>query len=334
MEVLVTGGTGFIGHRLAEKLIEAGVSVRCLVRPTSKYKNLQEMGAEICYGDLGQPESLVRAVNGINTIYHLAGNSQPSLVKPYKIYQKTNVEGTKNLLDAAVQAGVRKMVIMSSIAATGPSRDGKPLTEKSLRKPITKYGKSKKAVEDLAMEYYREKDLPLVIIRPPMVYGIGDRDWLGFFSLLKGNGLFGLGLPIPGDHTNLFDFCYVDNLVQGIIDAAKSNKTDGAIYFLSDERPYEVREIIAAVRKEFGLNYPQKYWSLWFAILLTSILDTIGLLFRFDSPLARRDIRWMTQNYWICDVSKAKRDFNYQPQISLEEGISRTLRWADQNGYL
>ncbi len=328
MYILVTGATGFIGKRLIKYLVEEKRAVRCLVRETSDTGDLLKLKVDIVKGDLNNISSLKKAMNQVSVIYHLAANSHPSLVKSSKIYQRTNVEGTRNLLEAACQTDVQKIVLMSSIAATGPSRNGKPLTEKSDRNPITYYGRSKVAVEDLAKEYQEKKGLPIVVIRPPMVYGIGDKDWLNFFKLIYQCALKDQVLPIPGDHRNLFDFCYVDNLISGLIAAEKSGNTVGRTYFISDTRPYQLKEIISAVIREFGTVYPKKNWPKWFAISLATLLEGMGRLFRFDPPLARRDVKWMTTNYWVCDCSKAKKEFGYSPPFTLNDGIKSTLSWA------
>lgn len=328
MYILVTGATGFIGKRLVKYLVEEKRLVRCLVRESSNIDDLLKLKVDIVKGDLNDINSLKNAMNQVSVIYHLAANAHPSLVKSSKIYQQTNVEGTRNLLEAACQTNVQKIVLMSSIAATGPSRNGELLTEKSKRKPITHYGRSKVAVEDLAKEYQQKKALPIVVIRPPMVYGIGDKDWLNFFKIIYRCALKNQCLPIPGEHNNLFDFCYVDNLVFGLIAAGESENTIGETYFISDNRPYQLKEIISAVVGEFKTTYPKKTWPKWFAMSFATLLEGMGRLFRFEPPLCRRDVKWMTTNYWVCDCSKAKKEFGYDPKFTLSDGIKSTLSWA------
>lgn len=334
MKVLLTGGTGFIGKRLLAKLVEKGYEVKVLVRSKESEQKISHFPVQIVQGDITEPDSLFQAVQGVDIIYHLAAYAHPSLIQPYSLYEKINVQGTKNILEAACQSKVKKVLIMSSIAATGPSSDGSPLHEKSNRKPITNYGKSKAAIEDMALSYFQEKNLPVVIIRPPFVYGIGDKDWVGFFIMIKTGGVPLLGLPFAGDHKNLLDFCYVDNLVQGLVQAAESEKTSGEIYFLSDNHPYTIQEIILAVAQALGIPYPKKFWPKWFAFFLAGILQTLGKVFHFEPPLAIKDVKWMTSNYWICTSSKARKDFGYKPEIELQEGIKRTIDWAIANNIM
>jgi nucleoside-diphosphate-sugar epimerase len=335
MKVLVTGATGFIGGRLVRRLARDGHEIRCLVRPTSQVEVLEELGTELVTGDVRDLDTVRRAVHECEIVYHLAAIANPSAVTPYTVYETVNVQGSKNMLEAAVDSPkLQQMVVASSIAATGPSRDGKPLTEASPRRPITNYGRSKVVVEDLCQEYHREKSLPVVVVRPPMVYGIGDRDWLGLFRMIGSGGMPLLGVPLPGDHENLLDFCYVDNLVEGLILAATRERAIGQVYFLSDERPYRIREIIEAVAEALGASAPMRFWPLWLAKSLASALDAIGFVIRQDMPLDRRTVRWMTTSYWVCDVSKARAELGYAPSISLAQATKQTVDWARSEGLI
>jgi len=290
---------------------------------------------ELVTGDIRDREAVRKAVRDRELVFHLAGNAHPSSVTPYRAYEAINVGGTRNVLEGAAASGrLERLVVASSIAATGPSRDGEPVTEASARRPITNYGRSKVAVEDLCQSYHQNKKLPVVVVRPPMVYGVGDREWLGLFEMIGARGMPLLGVPIPGDHENLFDFCYVDNLVEGLNLAATSAHAAGQIYFLSDERPYRIREIIDAVAAALEISSPKKFWPLWLEKAVATLLDTVGFVIRQDMPLSRRTVRWMTENYWVCDVSKARADLGYSPSISLQEGVRRTIDWARSKGLM
>ena len=333
MRVLVTGATGFIGKRLVKKLREQNKQVKCLVRPTSDIESLKEYSAEIIYSNGLDLPSLQHAMEGVDVVYHLAAKANPSSVIPYRIYEAANVDVTRNVLAAAaLYPQLKKVLIVSSIAATGPSRDGLPLTETSVPAPITNYGKSKLAVEKLALEYFKEKNVPVTIVRPPMVYGVGDKDWLGFFELISSGGLPIIGIPLPGDHKNLFDFCYVDNLVEGMILAAENIAAQGKIYFISDERPYKIEEIIQAVVTVYNRPYPKKFWPMWCAKTLAKVLDLAEKVIQLDLPFNSRMLNWMTKNYWVCDISRAKKELGYNPKISLEAGIRRTVETMKQAG--
>jgi nucleoside-diphosphate-sugar epimerase len=201
---------------------------------------------------------------------------------------------------------------MSSIAATGPSRDGNLLDETSELKPITNYGVSKVEVEKLCKYYYDNFNVPVVTIRPPMVYGVYDKDWINFFSLIKYYVINDKKLPMPGDHTNLFDFCYVGNLVHGLIQAEKSDKTCGKIYFLTDNKTYTIKELLTAISNELHIKYPTKLCNKNILYLKAFLLELGGKMQKKDPFISRKE-------------------FNYNPSITLEEGIKRTIEWGKNN---
>lgn len=336
MSILITGGTGFIGFHLVKKLSEQNEVVRCLVRNPDKADKLKELGVEIIQGDILKPETILSAMEGIKYVYHLAADPHPSSIKSYDNYNKINVQGTRNILEAASVKNIKKVLLMSSIAATGPSRDGKLLTEESPLKPVTHYGTSKVEVEKLGILFSVEKNLSVVSIRPPFVYGVGDKDWLNLFRLVKHGGFIKskgfkrAGFPLSGDHENLFDFCYVDNLISGLIKAMDSDNTIGQVYFLSDTRPYKIKEIVNAATKTLGVEYPNNIWPKWYAWLYIHTIDLLGSIFRFEPLFTKRDYRWSTSNYWVCSCEKAKKDFAYSPDISLADGVEKTINWGRQ----
>lgn len=329
MYTLITGSTGFLGKNLIYELQKENRKIKCLVRKNSDCSLLDEMGVEKVEGDVRDLESIKRSIKDVDVIYHLAGKANPSIVYDYSYYEEVNVKGTKNILEAVKSnKNIKKVLVMSSIAATGPSRDGRLLDEKSKLRPITLYGKSKVEVEKLCKKYFDEYKVPVVVIRAPMVYGIYDTGWINFFKLIRYYIKQDKKLPIPGKHKNLFDFCYVGNLVHGLVQAEESNNTSGEIYFLTDNKSYTIEEILVEVTKKFKIKYPTKLrnkYSLFFEAYLGEIK---GRIIKKDPFISTRDVKWMTRNYWVCNCLKAKKDFNYNPYISLEEGINKTIDWA------
>lgn len=328
MYTLITGSTGFIGKRLLNALLLEKREIRCLVRKSSNISEIKKHNVDIVFGDVGNLDSVKKAMENVDAVYHLAAFANPSNYKPYSHY-KINVDGTKNVLEAALKNkdNIKRMIFMSSIAATGPSLNGEFLDESSGYYPITNYGKSKVEVEKLVHEYEKKYSIPCTIIRPPMVYGIGDKDWVSFFNMVKNASEKGKKLFVPGDHKNYFDFCYVDNLVKGMIQSEKSDKAIGETYFISDSFPYRIEDILKAITDAYGVDYPKKFYSKEFMNILAHIFDFLGKIFHFDGPLSKRDVAWMTSNYWVVSCEKAKRDFGYSPEISLNEGIKRTIEW-------
>ncbi|MEN0110196.1 MAG: NAD-dependent epimerase/dehydratase family protein, partial [Planctomycetota bacterium] len=181
---LVTGATGFIGVRLVERLVARGDRVACLVRPTSDTGGLEPLGVERAVGSLGDAESLVRAVGGsfggegAEVVLHVAGLTHAWRAEDF---HRVNAEGTATLCRAAAGASSPPtVVLLSSLAAAGPSPDGAPHTEATKPAPISHYGRSKLAGERAARRFADR--LPLSIVRPPVVFGPGDRDGLLLFK--------------------------------------------------------------------------------------------------------------------------------------------------------
>jgi nucleoside-diphosphate-sugar epimerase len=322
MKVLVTGATGFVGQNLVKILHEEGHEIRCLVRGNSKVDPLKKIGVELAYGELLNKASLPSAVCGIDIVYHLAGEVY---AKSAKKFYEVNCIGTKNLLESCVQIELKKFIYLSSIAASGPSPSkDTPVNEESPCTPISDYGRSKYEAEKLVLQYYKIHKLPTIIIRAPIVYGPWDnpssRVYL-FLHFIK-KGLF----RTVGDGNNLISMCYTDNLIHGILLAAKSKGLEGEIYYIADERPYTINEIAKAVAREEGVKLSLSHIPIWVAATAAIILFIPAKLFGFVSPLS-----WMTikevRNTWTCDISKSQKELGYKPKIGFEEGVKRTVEW-------
>ena len=185
MKVMVTGATGFVGSHLVEALCEKDVQVNVFTRKTSNDKWIADLPPDRYYGDMSDPESLRDALDGVETVFHLAG-----VTKAFdeKTYIRVNAEGTKHLLDAclSMQSPPKRIVIVSSLAAAGPSTRDRPKRESDPCRPVSPYGRSKQMAEEVAA-YYTDK-LSIVIVRPPAVYGPRDGDFLSSFKLIKKAG--------------------------------------------------------------------------------------------------------------------------------------------------
>ncbi|HLB24926.1 MAG TPA: NAD-dependent epimerase/dehydratase family protein, partial [Nitrospirota bacterium] len=181
MKALVTGGTGFIGSHLVEALLKKGYSVRCLVRDLAKQGWLAGLDVELVTGDCNEPATLEGAVDGVDYVFHVAGITKAARGETY---YSVNGEGTKNVaLAAAGSAGLRKLVYVSSQAAAGPSRQGRPRKEDDPPGPVSDYGRSKLMGERYCLELADRVDL--AIVRPTSVYGPRDRDIYTFFRMVS-----------------------------------------------------------------------------------------------------------------------------------------------------
>lgn len=324
---LVTGAPGWLGTRLLEVLVDPRDPlqrfslhkerrVKALVLPGLNTSSLPQ-GIELVPGNVLDAASLAQAMDGVETVFHLVG-----LIHPKKIQQlfDINTTGTLNVLDAAVKAGVKRIVMISSNSAAGL---GKAMKESDPPKPYMAYGRSKRQAEEHVLRFVAEKKLEAVILRPCWFYGPGNGQperQLRFFRMIqKGNPiLFGSG-------KSLRSMSYLDNTIQGMLLAEKTPEANGQIYWIADGKPYETIEIYRTIAKLFGTTLkPRKIPGLasFICRIIDRILQSVGMYiteFHVAGEMDR-DI--------ACDISKAQHELGYKPEVELEEGMRRSIAWA------
>ena len=328
----VTGGTGFVGSHLVEELLGRGYAVRGLVRDAPKW--LEGLDVETVRGDLFDGEALRRGMDGATAVFHVAGLTR---APDYAALKRANVEGTLNVLEAAAaQPTPPRVLVTSSLAAVGPSDrlpdgSGKPRIETALLRPLSDYGKSKAAMERAIKTWQdtREEPLPLVVVRPPAVYGPREADIFTIFQTAS-RGLF----PIVGDGRKpQLSLVYVRDLVHGMADALESDAAMGQTYCLGSARGYswdEVREaaLSALGKRALRLNVPKALVG-----PIGAVSEFVGRVTGRYPPLNREKAR-EAKEAWICSIEKARRDFGYVPETSLGDGMNETMAWYRAHGWL
>jgi len=326
LKALVTGATGFIGSHLVEALLQRGVRVRCLVRPTSQLKWVKGLPVEIIYGDCRDKDSLGPGVKDVDLVFHLAGATRAIEAKTYF---EVNALGTENLVQACLEHNTRlqKFIYLSSQAAAGPGRNGGKKKESDHCSPVSPYGMSKRRGEELALSQAHE--LPLLILRPAAVYGPRDKAFLFLFQCLakRIKPCFSGGVQ----HLSL---CSVQDLVGAIILAAETRTQSGEIFFLSDGQDYRMEEIndVFAQAMEvtaFCLRIPPP------------VLFGIAALGQYFSKISgkpalisRGRAEELSQPNWLCDITKARTLLGFEPQISLARGAKLTFDWYRKENWL
>ncbi len=329
MKTLVTGGSGFIGSHLVEALVSSGREVRCLVRRKSDTARLKRLGVELFYGDITDRKSLGDLAEGIDTVYHLVGIGDVTSMghKAYRRFYSVNVLGTKNLIEECLSQGIKKFVHFSSIAAMGVIT-GMAIDEETECRPVSSYERSKHESEILALRYWRENGFPVTIIRPPMVYGErGGWEILGMCRMIRRH-IF----PIIGSGKGLMNLTYVGNIVQGSLLAAKSRRSSGETYIISDEESYEMNRVVETAAGAMGVRMAGFHVPVALANIGALLLEIFCGLAGKPPVMSRRRIKSVTGDR-VYSISKAKRELGYRP-LGLEYGIKRTVEWYKRNGYL
>jgi len=300
--------------------------------------HLKELPVEVVFGDLRDVDSVRKAVEGMDIVYHLGALSRVNLETPDEEYRAINVEGTRNVLEASRLSGVSKVIYTSSIEAVGPSLDGKPLTESAEPHPTTIYGETKLGGERAVREYVEKYGLHAMIVRPPMTYG--PRSLLYFprlFSFIK-RGFY----PIVGSGRALIEFHYVKNQVHGLRLAAGRGRA-GEAYFISDERSYTTEEIVREIAAQLGVRLRLFHIPLSVAWPLAHTFEFLNKFLKFypfyikdtARPIFHTNIvRWASESRMFCDCSKARKELGYIPPYSLSDGIRETIAWHREIGKL
>ncbi len=324
--VLVTGGNGFIGSHLVQQLIEEGVTVRCLVRKTSDLRWLEGLDVEMVYADLTDYQSLEAAVSKVDTVFHCASQTGYA---DHEGYYQTNVMGTVNLLKAIAYHNpyIKRFIYLSSQTASGPSYDGHPITEIDSPDPITSYGASKLAAEEAALAF--EPQIPITIIRAPLVFGPRDKNLYLLFKIIRKKMK-----PVLGWRKRYVSLIYIDDLVQGLLLAAKSKKAEGETYFLTSESQLayqDLNKIIASVMGQRAVTVHIPVFLFTGIILIT---DLISKITGKSMVLNKQRMQIIKQRYWICESTKAVKELGFQSGFTIEEGIRKSIAWYREHGWL
>lgn len=327
MKILVTGGTGFTGSHLARRLLQKGHTVVVLDNQPGLFADeLRGLGAEIVIGSVADQDLVKRVVQGCDIVHHVAAAFR-KVNLPKKVYWDVNVEGTRYLMEAALQGGVQKFVNCSTCGVHGNVRQ-EPATENSPIAPEDYYQYTKYEGEKIVPQFV-EKGLKIVTLRPTAIYGPGDPE--RFFMLFKmvSKGRF----LMFGNGNAHYHPLYIDNLVDAFELAAESDKGSGEVYLVGDEHYYTLNELIAAIAETLDVKLTLRhlpFWPLWTAALACELAYKP---LPQEPPLFRRRVDWFRQNR-AFSIASASKDLGYQPGVDLREGLARTARWYQKEGYL
>ncbi len=324
--ILITGATGFLGHNLVPYLIQAGYSIRALVRPESDVAFLQELDVELAYADdITDEKAVISACQGCEYVIHAAGRFR--FWGDFEIFHQTNVVGTEVVLKAAVQAGVKRLIHISTIAVVGKTSVDRVITEETACAPQEPYQITKLEAEKLALSYHKEHGLDVVVLRPGGYYGPWGHyafNRLFFEEPLK-------GWRIKVDNARHITFpVFVPDVVQGI-ELALRNGQAGEIYNICGQslNHTQVNNIVSDVAgiSRWRLNIPT-----W-AVLTLARAWTFLSRFTRREPFYPINMEPYVFQDWPVSYQKAVDKLGYEP-TSFEEGTKETLAWYWETGFL
>ncbi|HCD36647.1 MAG TPA: epimerase [Chlorobium sp.] len=326
--ILVTGSTGFIGRRLLRHSSLAGETLRVFLRPGSPRREM-DAGVEAVSGGFDDPLALKRAVRGVDRIIHLAGVTK---AVDDAAFDGGNVLPVENLL-AAVRKhnpGLKRFVLVSSLAAAGPASAGYPgVVESEVPHPVSAYGRSKLRGEEAALRF--AGDIPVTILRPPAVYGPGDRDVLQVFQMLSKGFLISAG----NARRQRFSMIHVDDLIRGIMMAARSDIAAGRIYNITSSGPWSWDDVVAAARIALGVQRVFRVSLPAPAVMLLGTLAGAAASLTGKASILNRDKALeLLQDYWVSSPRRAAEELGFTAGISPEAGVTGTIAWAREQGFL
>ncbi len=323
--VLVTGASGFTGGHLCERLSRNGNVVRALVRHPERCGDLRRWGIELAVGDLRDRKSLERATKGTDVVYHIGALYRPENVSRKEIWE-TNVQGTKNILDASIDAGVRRFIHCSTVGVHGDIKNP-PGNEETAYGPGDYYQESKTEGEKVVLKYMAKRQLRIVVFRPAGLYGPRDLRFLRLFKAIKTRRFIMLG---SGEV--MYQMIYIDDLIDGILLCGTQDNAIENVYILTGEEPVTLNQLVQVIAEAVGVPQPRFRLPLTPVYLAGILCELVCKPFRIQPPLYRRRLDFFRKTRSF-DISKAKRELGFKP-TDLKTGITLTAEWYQRQGLL
>jgi len=322
--VLVTGGKGFLGQHLVSRLDELGEKVRIFARIPEGQK--EEPVNNVVWGDIRDTKAVNRAVEGVDAVIHLVSNFRKGGSDKNEAYS-INVEGTENVLNASLKYGVKRLIHCSTIGVHGDVRSI-PANEETAFNPGDLYQETKLIAEKRVWEFYKKTGLPTTVIRPISLLGPGDLRMLKLFRMIK-RGRF----VMVGHGNVLFQPAYIDDVVRGFLLCLHNEKAVGEVFIIGGDEYLPLKALVRLIASDLKVPPPKLKLPLVPVLWLATLCEHLCAPFGIEPPLHRRRVSFF-QNNRAFSIEKAKRVLAYKPQVSLREGIQRSIRWYEDHGWL
>lgn len=323
---LVTGANGFIGAHLCRELLDHGYQVRALHRVGSNLSALSGLNLELWPGDITERASLSRPLAGVEVVFHIAATFREAQI-PDRRYFEVNLEGTRNVLESARAAGVRRFIHCSTTGVLG-SIKSPPADESCEYGPCDVYQRSKTEAEQYVLAEFRSGRMDGCVVRPAMVWGPGDRRILKLFK-----GIAAGNMPLLGDGSNWTHWILVSDLARAFRLAAENPASAGQVYLIAGREPAKLIDIYRMIGEACGVRAPCRRIPI-FPIWLASVLvEGVCVPFGIKPPLYRRRVEFFYKSRWF-KVEKAQRELGFLPQHTLREEIALIAEWYERHGWM
>ena len=325
--VFITGATGFTGGYLFRELVRQGYSVRALVRDKNKAQALAGENVELVEGDVRNATLLKDVMQGIHTVYHIAAIFRQENVTEQDMFD-VNVQGTRNMLEAAVAADVKRFVHCSTVGVHGAPKQI-PADESASYNPGDYYQRSKVEGEKVAIEFMEKGDIPVTIFRPgPGIYGPGEMRFLKMYRGIKKKRfiMFGSG-------EIHYQFIYIDDLVKGILLCGTLDQAIGNIYILSGNEPVTLNQMTEIIAEAVGVSPPKLRFPVMPLYYLGYLFELAYQPFGAEPPIYRRRVDFFRKDRAFV-IDKARNELGYNPVVNTREGFFKTAAWYKENGHL
>lgn len=328
MKILVTGGTGFTGKALVRRLLDDGHEVIALdYQEGLKTEELRSWGAKVVIGTVTDREVVKEVMQGVEIVHHLAAAFR-ELNVPDTYYREVNVEGTRIVLEEAYKQSVKKFIYMSTCGVHG-NIDSPPGGEDAPIQPADYYQQTKYEAEPIVQDYFENKGMKTVILRPAAIYGPGDPERFQMIFKRVNKGLF----PMFGSGKTFYHPLYIDNLVDACILSMEEGKGEGQAYLIADEDYIEIKELVKKTAIALGVKTKIPHFPIWPVIIAGHICEKICKPFNITPIIFPRRVDWYRQNR-AFNIEKAKLELGYKPAVDIDEGLKRTGEWYREEGYI